>query len=932
MADAKAIFRIEGDASGYAAAVDTATKKTKEFANAAKASGDQAAQGISKAADAADAAAEKLSKRQEQAIRSVERQIIGLTQGPVGLAELRLKNAGLDEQTIASYRDRLKQATQQNQQFGQSVRATGYALSLVPAQITDIATQLAGGQSPFLVLVQQGGQLKDMFGGVGPAIQAVGGYLLKLVNPLTVAAAGLVAVGFAYKSGSDEASAFNKALILTGNSAGVTAQNLADMAASIGTSVGSIGKAASALVTLINSGRFTAEQLQTVGKSVLSFSEATGIAVEDLAKEFATLTEDPVKGIEKLNEKYNFLTSATYQQIRALQEQGNTQAATTLAVETFGKATDQMTAEVLRNLGTIERGWVFIKKAVDNVKNDLLSIGRVATTTEINDELAKTRSELKKLSDQERESGSLTIPLRRRQLSLLKQEQQLIADLSLAQANAYSAQETAQEQAYQNRRNAALREDADLQKQTQKNAQRRDKEIKDARARAILLNQTEEELADRIRAIEEKYKDPQGRAVTDDAATRMLQNLREQEAAVRAQLGNVEKLTSAEREYAKFTQLIADLKNKDILTADQKSLLARQDEIKAQLNQNIAAENLLRIEKERNDVLERGKQISEAIAQSEQTRARQYENQLTSLGLGREAFNRVREEADIRREFQKYQFDLAKKLSEGSINTPEFKAQQDAINNSLQQSLQSFRDYYEQLDSLQSNWALGFKAGFSDYAASARNALEFTSNSITNSFKGMEDALVSFVRTGKADFSSLVDSMISDLVRLSLRQAVLGPIANLLSSFIGGAATSALGGATTPAVATAFPVSLATGGYTGDGGKYQPAGIVHKGEYVLNQEATQRLGVGLLDRLNRGYVNGGLVGGAATSGLSGSNININIKNEAGADGYQATARAVQNEGGIDVEVLVRKAIASDLRNNGALSQQFSSTFGLRRSM
>lgn len=932
MADAKAIFRIEGDASGYTAAVDTATKKTKEFANAAKASGDQAAQGISKAADAADNAAEKLSKRQEQVIRSIERQIVGLTQGPAGLAELRLKTAGLDEKTIAEYTARVRQAIAANQQFGQSARATGYALSLVPAQITDIATQLAGGQSPFLVLVQQGGQLKDMFGGVGPAVQAVGRYLLNLVNPLSVAAAGLVAVGFAYKAGSDEASAFNRALILTGNSAGVTAQNLADMAASIGSSVGSISKASAALVTLINSGRFTADELETVGKSVLAFSEATGIAVEDLAKEFATLTDDPVKGIEKLNEKYNFLTSATYQQIRALQEQGNTQQATTLAIETFRKATDSMTTEVLRNLGSIERGWIFVKQAVDRAKDGILSVGRAATTEEVNTELAKTRTELQKLADQERASGSLTNPLRQRQIVLIKQEKQLLADLALAQANSFSAQETAQEQAYQNRRNAAIREDAEIQKQTQRNDQRRAEEIKKARARAILLNQTEEELAERIKAIEEKYKDPQGRAVTDDAATRMLQNLREQEAAMRAQLGTTEKLTSAEKEYAKFTQLIADLKSKDILTADQQSLLARQDEIKAQLNQNIAAENLLRIEKERNDVLERGKQISEAIAQSEQTRARQYENQLGALGMGREAFNRVREEADIRREFQKYQFDLAKKLSEGSIETPEFKEQQQSINNALQQSLQNFRDYYAQLDTLQSFWTIGFKGGFSDYAASARNAAEFASNSITNSFKGMEDALVSFVRTGKADFSSLVDSMISDLVRLSLRQAVLGPIAEILKTFIGGAASSAFGTAATTSVATAFPVSLATGGYTGAGAKYEPAGIVHKGEYVLNQEATQRIGVGLLDRLNRGYANGGLVGGAATSGMSGGNININIKNEAGGDGYQATAKATRNEGGIDVEVLVRKAIASDLRNNGALSQQFSSTFGLRRSM
>ena len=126
--------------------------------------------------------------------------------------------------------------------------------------------------------------------------------------------------------------------------------------------------------------------------------------------------------------------------------------------------------------------------------------------------------------------------------------------------------------------------------------------------------------------------------------------------------------------------------------------------------------------------------------------------------------------------------------------------------------------------------------------------------------------------------------------------------------------------------------NFADGGYTGDGGKYQPAGIVHAGEFVMTKEATSRIGVGNLYRMMRGYADGGLVGSAPLAGMGGGNVNINIKNEAGADGYQATATARKNESGLDVEILVRKVMADDLRRNGPMAQQMTNTFGLRRSM
>jgi phage-related minor tail protein len=65
----------------------------------------------------------------------------------------------------------------------------------LPAQFTDIATQLAGGQSPFLILLQQGGRIKDQFGSVQGALSGVGEYIRSMVgiiNPTTIALGGLI--------------------------------------------------------------------------------------------------------------------------------------------------------------------------------------------------------------------------------------------------------------------------------------------------------------------------------------------------------------------------------------------------------------------------------------------------------------------------------------------------------------------------------------------------------------------------------------------------------------------------------------------------------------------------------------------------------------------------------------------------------------------
>ena len=221
----------------------------------------------------------------------------------------------------------------------------------------------------------------------------------------------------------------------------------------------------------------------------------------------------------------------------------------------------------------------------------------------------------------------------------------------------------------------------------------------------------------------------------------------------------------------------------------------------------------------------------------------------------------------------------------------------------------------------------GIESGMRSYIDQAGNAAKGMETAFTNAFKGMEDGIVKFAMTGKGSFADFANAVIADIMRIYIRMAITG----LISSFAGAMSTTP-GASSNPAyMGPAKPAGFTDGGYTGDGGKYQPAGVVHAGEFVMTKEATSRIGVGNLYRAMRGYADGGLVGSSPLAGgANGGNVVVNIKNEAGGDGYQATANVRKNESGMDIDILVRKAMTNDLRGNGPVAQAMSNTFGLSR--
>lgn len=223
-----------------------------------------------------------------------------------------------------------------------------------------------------------------------------------------------------------------------------------------------------------------------------------------------------------------------------------------------------------------------------------------------------------------------------------------------------------------------------------------------------------------------------------------------------------------------------------------------------------------------------------------------------------------------------------------------------------------------------SNPMNGIRQGWEEWAKTAGNTMEQVANITTQAFDGMADQLTNFVMTGKADFRSLTVSILSDISKMIIKMMILNAVKAAFGGFSGG-------GTEVNGNATYGMGTWATGGYTGDGGKYTPAGIVHRGEYVITKEATARLGKGYLDYLNygtRGFSSGGGVAvpnvpmsyerSSANNATSNQvSININIDQHGNTDSTVTAENAKAL--GQTIEAKVLEVLVKQRRAGGMLS-------------
>ncbi|WP_411543509.1 phage tail length tape measure family protein [Klebsiella pneumoniae] len=750
---------------------------------------------------------------------------------------------------------------------GQSAAQTAYAMRMIPAQMTDIVVGLSTGQSPFMVLMQQGGQLKDMFGGIGPAIKGVGGYVLGLINPVTLAAAAVGVLGLAYYKGSQEQGEFYKSLTLNGNLVGKTTGQLADMAARVSVVANSTtGVTAATLNQIVSSGKVAAESLERVTTAVVEISEATGIATEKLVGDFNDIAADPVAAITKLNDQYHFLTLATYNQIKALQDEGNQQDAARVATDAYANAMQQRANDIHQNLGILERAWDSLAKTAKGAWDAMLDIGREQTGTERISQIRKELDWIDKAA-----GGKLFFGGRKTELEdeLNNLQSQITTEGVLTEI--ISSHDKAEQQRIKTQQEADR-----VNQQYLSNADKRNKAIKQQseflKAGAI----TAEQYSKNVSRINEMYKDPKppktpkSKAYTEDAATRLLDQINQQTAAMQSQLDASDKLNSATQARIKFEQQIADLKSKTQLTADQKSILSRSDEILQAYKQQEALQNSVKTLDDYRKMQEQVKTKDERTNDLLKTRLELLEKAKATGQLKPGEYEKTR--ADI---YQNTDMQLPSTVRNvvgnltptGGRLSGTFEGMQGQINeyDQAQQELQRWLAAQEEAYAKAGEITAEGEARMTSIrqrAADANQVIEAQKNTIISAAtQSLFDSTAEIMRTGFGEQSAIykvafaaskafaiADSMVK-IQQAIASGAVSAPYpANIIAMASIAAQTASI----VSNIQAVSGVGFASGGYTGPGGKYQPAGIVHKGEYVFDQESTNRIGVSQLEALRNG--------------------------------------------------------------------------------
>lgn len=827
--------------------------------------------------DPVNAALNKLDKQQQDLAKFKSKGMVD-----TDIFELYSKRIEETRNKLTGFRDDLKKT-------GQSAAQTAFAMRMIPAQMTDIVVGLSTGQSPFMVLMQQGGQLKDMFGGIGPAIKGVGTYVMGLVNPFTITAAAVGVLGLAYYKGAQEQDEFYKSLVLTGNQVGKTSGKLADMAARAGAVADSTtGKAASTLNQLVSSGKVAGDSLERVTTAVIKISDATGIATEKLVSDFNDIATDPIAAITKLNDQYHFLTLATYNQIKALQDEGNQQEAARVATDAYANTMQQRANDIHQNLGLLESAWDSLGKAAKGAWDAMLNIGREQT---LQDKLSTLNENIAEAQKGQAEGGFWNgLNARFSNLpEMLKQRDAIQSQITAEDTlnDILSDHDKAEQKRIKTQQEADR-----VNLQYLSNADKRNKAIKQQseflKAGAI----TADQYAKNVSRINEMYKDPkapkiaktpQGKAYAEDAATRLLDQIHQQTAAVQSQLDASDKLNSATQARVKFEQQIADLKSKTQLTADQKSILSRSDEILQAYKQQEALQSTVKTlddyrkmqeqiapkELRQNETLQKrleilqkmvelkkltpeavGKQASDLIGKSVlpdsvisgvNKAGGTLRSGATNSDLSGQGLNMIGLQIDP-------QLEVIEKLKQAQTDYAAWlNQQQQAI---TQSTLLNEQQKQQQLLALQQQGQQNQQALSTAVYAAQMQSAQNSFSSITDSMGAMFGEQSIMYKAAFVTQKAFALAQAAVQLPMAMAQALSSqPFPYNLAAM---ATVAGLMATITSSISSAAAVGFASGGYTGSGGKYQPAGIVHKGEYVFDQESTNRIGVSQLEALRNG--------------------------------------------------------------------------------
>lgn len=779
------------------------------------------------------------------------------------LDELKAKMGGVSTATAQA----ATAATKAFSGTGKSARELQFAMRGLPAQFTDIFTSLASGQRPMMVLLQQGGQVKDMFGGVAPALRAVGSGILAMINPLTIGVAAAAALAFAWKEGSDEAVAYNKALITTGNYAGVTATHLAEMASELDNVSGvTQHSAAEVLAAVVATGKFTGDEVKQVAQAALEMQRTTGQAIDKTIQSFADLAKSPVDGILKLNDAQHFLTESQYEAIKALQDHGREQEAFALAVKTATESVNGRMKSVDDNLGALESTLRSAKDLWHEFWDAALDVGR-------------------------KETPALKIKQLEQNIQGVQEGNGVYQGLSEAQKTRIIAGMRA------------------------KIAQQKQLDFSNVQGGVVgdpVVNSDQKRAQDEWQQAGLKYATDRDRMEHDITEARKAGNK-----AGESDVAIEQRIQAIRASYAD--------KAKGKGTSAKETPSFRVDDMR-QIEAEIAAEGKLHDERDRS--AEAVKAYQASLADMLDTRQRAIDLQVASLGMGQREVEQQQALIGINEDYnrKKAALERQQRNTSSAILKASYQQQLDDLAQYHDDRVRMEVDGWRREADARKDASLGARKAILDFEDAGGDVAGQTREVFTNAFDGMADSLAKFVTTGKGSFSDLAESIIADLAKMEARILV----SQALQSIFGGMGTAAGYNSASPSQQVAFDVAhgSANGNVfnTPSLSAYSNTIVDKPTFFAKGGNVMGEAGPEAILPLTRGT--NGKLGVQASGGGDGIEVQINITNNGQAVQAQQTGQRM--DGKKMMIDLVLQTVQSDIAKGGGTAQAMQQRFGLSR--
>ncbi|MEY0219973.1 phage tail tape measure protein [Providencia sp. Me1] len=652
----------------------------------------------------------------------------------------------LEKQNVA-----LKGVTISSGQYRQAMRQ-------LPMQMTDIVTSLASGMPPWLVAVQQGGQIKDSFGGFGNSLKAI----TSLITPWKVAmfggAGALTAFGVAAYQGSKELSEYNKQLILTGNYAAKTKGQLNELARSLSGDGITQYKMADALAQVVGSGSFTGSQVDMVAGVAAKMEKATGQSIDETIKQFQRLKDQPVQAVMELDKSLHFLTATQLEQITTLEEQGRTSDAAKIAMESYANSMRDRTSQIVENLGYLESAWNWVGDAAKDAIDKMRNLGRDLS---VEDEISRLEDYITRFDNSIYTFG---MDERKQRLAALK-ETKFQNDIKAAREKADRNEEERKKRTF----NADQKLKRDYEKAEEKH-QRRLNEIKNSGGSKNVIDEAikREEIRYKKELARETPKKPKGKAFRPDMGTRNDESAQAEVTSLQAQLKLLEQHSSTtdfisqqrknlQLEQAKFDVLEEASKTRK-LSLDEQSLLKNKESILANkmkladLGDQISKqEHLNKLQDQADKYVKQQEARQKAIADS--------------LGKSSLELQRALEIEQLRSTYG---------------NTPQWEKVEGA-------KLSTFA----QEDAAKQDWAAGMKTAWGDYRDAALDANAQIQSVTSATLNGFSSTLSSVLVDGQANFKDFTKSILKMLAEIAIKMSI---VKGLEAFGFGGVTANAKGG------------------------------------------------------------------------------------------------------------------------------------------